>query len=182
MEQAQNKILILGLGNEILCDDAIGIKIIDDLKGRIDNTGVDFVKTCVGGLEIVEFIQSYDLIIVVDSMRSNSGIPGEVYYLEPESFKETLHLTSLHDISFLSALKFVNEVYKHNPHKLAILAIEIIEDQYFSEQFTPEIEDKYPQILLQVEKHVKNLLKDYKKNTNTKKIGTSKNDELHLTK
>ncbi len=182
MENAQNNILILGLGNEILCDDAIGIKLIDDLKNRIDTTGIDFNKMCVGGLEIVELIKDYDLIIVIDSMRSTFGVPGELYCFEPESFKETLHLTSLHDISFLSALKLVNKIYSHTPHKLAILAIEIIEDQYFSEQFTPEIENKYPGILIQVEKQVKKLLQEYKNSINTTGKITSKNKNPHLTK
>lgn len=150
--------LILGLGNEILTDDGIGPRLIRDLIQMVDNHEVKFDTACCGGLEIMEYIQGYDKVIFIDAIRNRNGKPGDVYYFTPADFRETLNLSNLHDISFLTALELGDTLNLGLTNDLHIIAVEIIEDMEFSEELTLILTQKYPDILKEVFTIIKKVL------------------------
>jgi hydrogenase maturation protease len=144
---AEKKTLILGLGNDILTDDGIGPRLIKDLSGMILKDNVHFNVACCGGLEIMEYIKGYQQVVFIDAIRTKGGIPGDVYYFKPSDFRETSHLSSLHDITFITALNLGNTLDLDLPSDLHIIAVEIIEDMEFSNEFTSALRERYPEIL-----------------------------------
>jgi hydrogenase maturation protease len=68
--------LLLGMGNPILSDDAIGIRLAGRLKERLkDIPGLDMVEDCsVGGFNLLEIIEGYGRLIVLDSIRTAGTI------------------------------------------------------------------------------------------------------------
>jgi hydrogenase maturation protease len=147
---AEKKTLILGLGNDILTDDGIGPRLIKDLSGMILKDNVHFNVACCGGLEIMEYIKGYQQVVFIDAIRTKGGIPGDVYYFKPSDFRETSHLSSLHDITFITALNLGNTLDLDLPSDLHIIAVEIIEDMEFSNEFTSALRERYPEILKEV--------------------------------
>ena len=139
----KNTILIHGIGNEILTDDGIGPKLVRRLEGDLSGRGIDFETAFVGGLEVLEYIQGYSKVIFIDAIRTKNGIPGTVYNLLPEHFNTTIHLSSVHDVSFLTALGVGNKLGMVIPDDIHIIAVEIVEDRIFDENFSPEIQEKY---------------------------------------
>jgi len=152
------KTLILGLGNDILKDDGIGPRLVHDLAQIIDEPNVQFDIACCGGLEIMEYIKGYEKVGFIDAIRTRDGKPGDVYYFIPSDFRETLHLSSLHDVSFLTALQLGNTLNMDLPSDLHIIAVEIIEDMEFSEEFTMPLKEKYQEILENVFAIVRRIL------------------------
>jgi hydrogenase maturation protease len=152
------KTLIIGLGNNILTDDGIGPRLVCDLAQMINNQNIQFDTASCGGLEIMEYIRGYEKVVFIDSIRSRNGKPGDVYYFIPSDFRETSHLSSLHDINFLTALKLGDSLNMDLPVDLHIIAVEIIEDMEFSEEFTPLLKEKYPAILEDVFTLVKRVI------------------------
>jgi len=144
------KTLILGLGNNILKDDGIGPRLVCDLAQMINNPNVQFNTASCGGLEIMEYIKDYEKVIFIDSIRNRNGRPGDIYHFIPSDFRETSHLSSLHDVSFLTAIELGNSLNMNLPADLHIVAVEIIEDMEFSEEFTPLLKEKYTKILHEV--------------------------------
>lgn len=144
------KTLILGLGNDILTDDRIGSQLVRDLTQIIDASDVKFETACCGGLEIMEYIKGYEKVVFIDAIRTRHGKPGDVYHFMLSDFCETSHLSNLHDINFLAAIKLGNTLEMDLPSNLHIIAIEIIEDMEFSEEFTPQLKERYPEILKEV--------------------------------
>jgi hydrogenase maturation protease len=142
--------LIIGLGNNILTDDGIGPRLVGDLAQMINNPNIKFNNASCGGLEIMEYIRGYEKVIFIDSIRTRNGKPGDVYYFIPSDFRETLHLSSLHDINFLTALELGNSLNMGLPVDLHIIAVEIIEDMEFSEEFTLPLKEMYHRILEEV--------------------------------
>jgi hydrogenase maturation protease len=140
------KTLILGIGNDILTDDGIGPKIVKDLRNLGLSSEFQLETTTLGGLEILEIIKDYKRVIFIDAIRTENGKPGEIYFFTPADFKETLHLSNLHDINFLTALELGKKLDIPLPEDIRIIAIEIVDDQVFSTLFTPVIEEKYPEI------------------------------------
>lgn len=142
----EKPVLILGIGNKILTDDGIGIRLIEDLQHRFDPGMVDFKTACCGGLEIVELMQGYEEVILLDAIKTRSGKPGVIYCFTLEDFKDTLHISNFHDISFLIALDFGKKSGLEIPEHIKILAIEIVEDMVFDEEFSPPIRARYREI------------------------------------
>jgi len=158
MEDKPKNNLILGIGNDILTDDGIGPKIVKELQKDILKDHISFMTAAIGGLEILEIVKDYKKVIIIDAIKTKEGIPGTIYYLTPSNFKETLHISSFHDVSFLTALKLADKLDIPVPERIDIIAIEIIEDLTFSSEFSEPIAKKYPQIYMEVLESVLNLI------------------------
>jgi hydrogenase maturation protease len=141
------KILVLGIGNDILKDDGIGPKLIKDLQKETFPKGICFNTSSMGGLEILEMIRDYHTVLILDAIKTEGGMPGEVYYFNPSDFHETMHLSNLHDVNFITALELAKKIKLSIPETIHIIAIEIVEDLEFGRSLSPELEEKYPEIL-----------------------------------
>lgn len=146
MSLVEKKILVLGIGNDILMDDGIGPKLVNGLKEKFPNPDIKYETTWMGGLDILEFIQGYQTVIFIDAIKTKDGIPGTIYHFTLSDFKETLHLSSLHDVSFLTAIEMGKKIGHAIPENIHIIAIEIVEDMVFGESFTPQLKKRYQEI------------------------------------
>jgi len=153
-DKRSGKLLVLGIGNEILTDDGIGIRLVEDLQKKAFPAGIVFEKGTVGGLEILEMIQGYREVLFLDAIKTRNGEPGEIYHMVLSDFLETLHLSNLHDVSFIEAIRLGKALGFHLPETIRIFAVEIVEDQVFSRNFTSEIENRYPSILEEAENFI----------------------------
>ena len=150
----KTKTLLLGLGNDILTDDGIGPKLVNDLQNELSKENFDFLNVCVGGLELLDHMQGYDTVFILDAIKTENGKPGDVYFLSTKDFKETSHISNLHDINFLTALKLAEKLSITVPSNIHIIAVEIIEDRVFSEKFSPELEVRYMEIKKKVKEFI----------------------------
>jgi hydrogenase maturation protease len=150
--------LILGLGNDILTDDGIGPKLVQKLEKDLIQANVVLKTAAVGGLEIIEQIKDYRKVIIIDGIKKTNGVPGTVYHMSTGNYKETLHLSNFHDLTFLAALQLAEQMEIPTPEQIEILAIEIIEDLVFSNKFSQAIEKKYEQIYREVLEEVRKLI------------------------
>jgi hydrogenase maturation protease len=146
--------LVLGMGNDLLTDDAIGPKLTWRLEKSVKLEGVKFDTAFVGGLDILDLIKDYKKVIFIDAIKTKGGIPGTVYIFNTNDFKETLHLSNLHDVSFLTAIELGKNLGLNIPPEISIIAIEIKEDLVFSEHFTAEIEARYEEIYKKTKKYL----------------------------
>lgn len=158
MNKVSEQILILGLGNDILKDDGIGPRLAVELKTKITDPLITYEIAAVGGMELIEMIRDFHHVIIIDSIKTRDGIPGSVYNLTPSDFKETLHISNLHDISFLTALKMAKSLGIYITDKIDIIAIEIVEDMEFGLDYTPAIQQKIGKIKSQVFHMVETML------------------------
>jgi len=143
-------ILVYGIGNELLTDDGIGPKLIMKLQKTHPHKNLIYETAFVGGLDILDMISGYSMVVFLDAIKTRGGIPGTIYLFSPDDFKETLHLSNLHDIKFLTAIELGKQLNYKIPPNIVIIAIEIIEDSVYSEKFSPEIELLFPKILKKI--------------------------------
>ncbi len=164
MKDKKNKLLVFGVGNEILTDDGIGPKLVKRLKNDIQSEEIEFDTAFLGGLEILEHIQGYKSVIFIDAIKTLDGVPGDVYRFSLSDFKETLHLSNLHDISFLTAIELGKRINYDIPEDISIVAVEIVEDTVFSDNFTPAIDKRYDEIYNYVKEYISEILSENLKN------------------
>ena len=145
------EILILGIGNEILTDGGIGVKIVKLLEKNFNNVSINYETIWVGGLDLIEVFDGYKIIIIIDAIKTGEKEPGFIWDLTPENFRDTLHLSNIHDLTFIEAINAGRKLGYKIPETIHILAIEILEDMVFSNEFSPQIQDCYENIFENVE-------------------------------
>ena len=156
------KTLLLGMGNPILCDDAVGVRLAHELKKQLrDVPNLDVVEECsVGGVDLLDVMHGYDRVLILDSIRTDSGFPGEWYYFTAEALRATVHLTNIHDTNFATAVTLGHCVGMALPKfsDIHIFAVEAKENRTFSERMTPELERAYSRYASAILNEIKELL------------------------
>ena len=79
---ANEPILVLGIGNLVLNDEGIGIHIVHTLSQMELPRGVDVLDGGTGGLALLETLQSYPRVILVDAALDNRPA-GTIRRLSP---------------------------------------------------------------------------------------------------
>jgi len=138
------KTLILGLGNLILSDDGVGIRVAEELKGRLNQPEVTVMETSLAGLSLLDLLVNFDRAIIIDTIQTKRGKVGQVYRLEPGAFDATQHAATPHDVNFATALELGNRLGLPLPRQIIIFAIEVKDITTFSEKCTPKVEQVIP--------------------------------------
>jgi hydrogenase maturation protease len=141
------KTLLLGLGNPILRDDSVGLRVVRELEKRMVNEDVHIEEATFANIDILDIVSSYDRLIIVDSIKTNGGRPGQLYPLGLEDFQSTLHLSCPHDINLATALELGRQLEIQIPKEIRIYAIEVEDNQTFSEACSPSVERAIPGIV-----------------------------------
>ena len=102
---AEQQILVLGVGNTLLRDEGIGVKIIEELDAGYDfSDNVELMDGGTLGLRLLDPIAQTDHLIVVDAVQ-NGQAPGTLYRLPADelakrvAFKNSLHQLDLVELS-----------------------------------------------------------------------------------
>src|SRR5690348_18485873 len=83
-EPQARRILIAGIGNIFLGDDAFGVEVAQRLARRPLPEGVRVVDFGIRGLDLAyALLDGYEAVILVDA-APRGGPPGTLYVLEPE--------------------------------------------------------------------------------------------------
>ncbi len=104
-----NRVLVAGVGNIFLGDDAFGVEVAQRLRQRALPQGVQVVDFGIRSLDLGYALQDgYAAAILVDTVQRN-GPPGSLYVIEPESepaLDADMQQLSPHDMSPGSVLRF----------------------------------------------------------------------------
>ena len=140
------KTLILGLGNPLLRDDSVGLRVVQELQVTLAALpGVELSEDYWGGLRLMERMIGFDRVIVVDAMRSGEP-PGSVRRLSPDSVP-TQRSASSHDVNLLTALRLGRMAGAQLPsdEHIVLFGIEAADVETFSEQLSPAVLRAVPQ-------------------------------------
>ena len=145
--------LILGIGNPILTDDRVGIKIAQKLKE--ERPELEVVETSEAGITLLDLITGYNKLIIIDSIRTKKGKPGDLYRLELEDLKPAKDVSSSHGIGITTAFKLGQGLGYSMPKYTSIYAVEIKDNTTFGEKCTREVKERIPFIAKQIIKREK---------------------------
>ena len=138
------KTLILGLGNPILSDDGVGLRVAQELKGRLNQPEITVEETSLAGLGVLDLLTGYDRVILIDAIQTVGGEAGQIYRFGPEALALTSHTASPHDTNFITALELGHKLGMALPRQIVIFAIEAVDVTTFSEECTSEVSQAIP--------------------------------------
>jgi hydrogenase maturation protease len=133
---------IVGVGNPVLSDDGVGIEVARRVGGRLrhrpDVTALEF---CAGGIRLMEAMAGHDRVLLIDSIQTEGGRPGDIYRLDAGDLQETRYAHSNHDSSLAVALEFGRMAGVRLPPRVEIWAIEAGDVTTFGEKLTAPVEE-----------------------------------------
>jgi hydrogenase maturation protease len=144
------KTLVLGIGNPILSDDSVGIKVAQDVGKKLNDRQVTVVEMSVAGLSLLDSIVGYDKVIIIDAIQTEKGQAGQIYRMGAEDFSGTKHFSSPHQINLVTALELGKILGLAMPQEITIFAVEAKDITSFSEKCTPEVEQAIPEVVKMV--------------------------------
>jgi len=144
------KTLVLGLGNPILSDDGVGIKVAHEIGEKLNDPQVTVAETSAAGLSLLDSIVGYDKVIIIDAIQTEKGQAGQIYRMGTEDFSLTKHFSSPHQINLATALELGKMLNLAMPQKITIFAVEAKDVTSFSEKCTPKVEQAIPEVVKMV--------------------------------
>ena len=147
------KTILVGLGNPILTDDGVGVKVAYEVEARLGENcpeNLTITEASVGGLRLMELLVGYDRAIIVDAIKTKNGHPtGSIYTLslaDLQAISPTQHSTSPHDSSLATALDAGIALGMKLPQDITIFAVEVENILDFSEHPTPAVAAAIPKV------------------------------------
>ena len=141
-------ILVLGVGNPILTDDAVGFRVAHLLKKTKPELTV--IETAEAGLTLLELIAGYERVIIIDSVKTGHSKPGTLYELTLKQIDPSWNFCSTHGIDIKMAFDLGHKLSYKLPAKLSIYGIEVEDNKNFGEKCTEAVEKRIPQLVQEI--------------------------------
>lgn len=139
------KTLILGLGNPLVRDDSVGLRVVWEVKRLVaDRPDVEVDEDYWGGLRLMERMVGYQRAIVVDAIVTGAA-PGTIHRLTPHGIA-TQKSASSHDVNLPTALKFGRQAGLALPadEDIMLVGIEAEDILTFGDDCTPAVQAAIP--------------------------------------
>ncbi|MDH5542156.1 MAG: HyaD/HybD family hydrogenase maturation endopeptidase [Nitrospinota bacterium] len=118
------KIIVLGLGNILMSDEGVGVRVVDRLKEMYTfPANVEVYDGGTTGMHgLLPLMEEADHMIVIDAVNA-PGEAGDVYRYNLEDFKLTIpKKLSAHDIGFIECLA-VAEINETLPRSVTVIGV-----------------------------------------------------------
>jgi hydrogenase maturation protease len=139
------KTLILGLGNPLLKDDSVGLRVAQEVETLIpEGMGIEVGLDYWGGLRLMERMIGFDRAIIIDAICTDAP-PGTIHLLTPDDMP-TQRSSSVHDVNLITALKLGGEAGVHLPamKDILLIGIEAADVHTFDESLSADVEEALP--------------------------------------
>ena len=100
-----SRVLVIGLGNELLSDDGVGIHIVRDLQ-RNPPDGALVVEVGTALLDALHLLERARRVVAIDAMEAG-GAPGSVYMLTAADVADRVNPASLHELDLKAAMRLL---------------------------------------------------------------------------
>lgn len=155
------KTLVLGLGNPILTDDGVGVRVAEEVRASLlDTTGIDVSEVSVGGLALMEAMIGYDRVMLIDAIQKNGDKPGSVHRMTIQDLKAispTQHSSSPHDTNLITALEMGKRMSLSLPKDIVIYAISVENVLDFGDELTPAVAAAIPIVVADILEEIQDL-------------------------
>ena len=118
------KIIVVGIGNILMSDEGVGVRVVDRLKERYSfPANVEVYDGGTTGMHgLLPLMEEADHMVVIDAVNG-PGIAGDVYRYSLDDFKMTIpKKLSAHDIGFIECLA-VAELNETLPESVTVIGV-----------------------------------------------------------
>jgi hydrogenase maturation protease len=144
-----SSILILGVGNILLGDEGVGVRVIEAMQEMDLPDTIELLDGGTASIDILEFLKNRERVIVIDAVQGGGGEPGTLYRFTPADIKVRKPVyTSLHQVGLLESLTTL-EYTGESLKDIIIFGVEV-EKLGWSLELSPDIKAVIPRIIEKV--------------------------------
>ena len=120
--ERETSVRVLGLGNEILADDAFGIVVAREVERRCGDRA-EVVASSEAGFHLLDRLIGVDRLVVVDTILTGAAEPGTLRTWTADVPRSVPNL-SPHFTGIFEVLALAGELNLHPAREVTILAVE----------------------------------------------------------
>jgi len=140
----RTSVLVLGLGNDILTDDAVGLHVVRLAGERLrDTPGISVRETTEMGLTLLDEIVGCECLVLVDSVQTGKVPPGHVHEIGPDELPQVT-ATAPHFLGVGETLSLGTALGLEMPRRVRIFAIEVEDPFTLGTSPTPAVGQAVP--------------------------------------
>jgi hydrogenase maturation protease len=143
----QKRLTVIGLGNEMLSDDGLGIRVVRALRSRLDDRSVAFEELSVGGLQLFDYLIGTEECIIVDAIKTGTQPAGTLLRFVQTADNEPVTLASSHQIDLGQILGLARFMGAPLPKRLTVYGIEADDITTFREACTAQVSQAIPKLV-----------------------------------
>jgi hydrogenase maturation protease len=117
------RVLVLGLGNDLMSDDGIGILAARKLERELGNR-VDVITSSLHGIALLDLFIGYDRAIVIDAIKTGRYAPGTIIEMDSNDLRPVA-CPSPHYTGLPEMLEIAGELQLAFPQAIRIFAVEV---------------------------------------------------------
>lgn len=100
------RITVLGIGNPLLRDEGVGVRVAEELMARYEfPERVTVLDAGTMGMAIMTLFRECDFMVVADAVDGTGHPPGTIVRMTPEQLAPNQVMHSLHDTRFVDVLQ-----------------------------------------------------------------------------
>lgn len=143
-DAAAPRILVLGLGNDILTDDAVGLQVARTVQSEIeDQEDIAVAETTEMGLALLDAIAGREGLVLIDAIQTGRAPAGHVHEVSPKELGAVVG-TSPHFLGVGETLALGRALGLPMPTEVRVLAIEVADPLTLGETMTPAVAAAVP--------------------------------------
>jgi hydrogenase maturation protease len=129
--------LVLGLGNDLLADDAIGVLAVRGLEPRLAGRA-DVLASPLHGLALLDVLAGYDRALILDAACTGRHPVGTVFEIDPAALVP-VPTPSPHFAGLPELLELARRLELPFPRQFRIFAVEVRDPVTVGGAMTPEV-------------------------------------------
>ena len=139
--------LVLGLGNDILTDDGVGLWIARRLQQEFqDYSFIEVRETCEMGLALLGHLVGFEQAFILDSIQTGKADPGVLYELDPGTLARLAGPTP-HFLGVGEVLALGQQLGLKMPARVKIFAVEVADPFSLGTSLSPSVEEAFPAVV-----------------------------------
>jgi hydrogenase maturation protease len=139
--------IVLGLGNPVRFDDAVGLRVAEAVERLLAEEPVPGVKVLTStraGLELIDLLSGASRAIIVDCLALPDSSPGRVRRLTLDDVAGVARLVGAHDVTLGHAFELARAAGVPMPAAVEIYAVEAADIDCIEEGLSPEVAAAVP--------------------------------------
>lgn len=136
--------LVLGLGNELAGDDAVGVLVSRAVREELEGVA-DVAESSVSGMALIEVFAGYDRAVVVDSIQTGRNPPGTITEM---GLDEVGHVVapSVHHAGLPEMAAVAEGLGLRFPSRTRVLAVEVVDPYTLGAPLSEPVSSAMPEL------------------------------------
>jgi hydrogenase maturation protease len=142
------KTLVLGIGNDILGDDGVGIHVARAVARKISAKEARVEETGAAGLSLLELIKGHERLIIADAILTDNTEVGKIHRLTLKDLAKTNNSITPHDAALVTTLEIGNSLFPGEmPREVVVYGVQTSNVEQFSGKMTPAVKAAVPEVV-----------------------------------